>query len=476
MTALVPTIGLEIHVQLRTRSKIWCACPVDFGAPPNTQVCPVCLGHPGSLPVLNREAVRLTARTGLLLDGEVATFSKHDRKSYFYPDMPKNYQITQYDQPLVRGGCLEIETAAGKRVIRLNRIHLEEDVGKSNHFANSSGMDFNRAGTPLMEIVTEADLHSPDEALDFLTRLKQVLVYGGVTHGNLEQGNIRCDVNTSVAPAGAERLGVKTEIKNMNTFRGVHRALTYEIQRQIDELGRGGRIVQETRRWDDDLGITQSMRVKEHAHDYRYFPDPDLPPVVLEPAQIEAWRAELPERPDAKRARFVTELQLPEYDAGVLAAEAPVADYFEAVVRACGRPKEASNWVMGALLRLLTETGSDLSACRCTPENLAAIIGLVEKQTLNRGQAKELFALLFAEGGEAEAVARARGMVQVSDAGELEKWVESALAAHPASVADYRAGKKAALQHLMGQVMRLSKGKANPQTVAKLLAERLGGG
>jgi aspartyl-tRNA(Asn)/glutamyl-tRNA(Gln) amidotransferase subunit B len=471
----IAAIGLETHVQLRTRTKLFCGCPNRFGAEPNTLVCPVCLGLPGSLPVANREAIRLTARAGWMLGGRVQRVSRFDRKSYFYPDMPKNFQISQYDLPLCVGGGLDIETNGARKTIRLTRIHLEEDVGKCLHFEASSGLDFNRAGTPLMEIVTEPDLASPDEALAFLLALKQILVYGGISDCNLEQGNLRCDVNCSVRPAGAAVLGVKTEIKNMNTFKGVHRALSYEIRRQIETLRAGGTICQETRRWDDAAGRTETMRTKEYAHDYRYFPEPDLLPVELDEALLEAWRAELPELPAARRERFVRDYGLPDYDAGVLTADPAVADYFEAAVRAGAPPKAASNWVMTEVLRAIGERGIEIGAVRVTPEALAGLLGMLERRRINGPTAKEVFAILFEQGGDPETIVREHGLDQVSDAGAVEDWAARAIEMHPNVAADFRAGKKPALQFLVGQVMKLSRGKADPRLAAEALRRRLEG-
>ncbi|MDF3128352.1 Asp-tRNA(Asn)/Glu-tRNA(Gln) amidotransferase subunit GatB [Kiritimatiellaeota bacterium B1221] len=470
----LPTIGLETHVQLNTRTKIWCGCKVDSSAEPNTHVCPVCMGYPGSLPVLNAEAVRKTVQTGLLLGCKIGLRSKHDRKSYFYPDMPKNYQITQYDEPLCLGGSLDIEVNGVKKTVHINRIHLEEDVGKSTHLRGTSGVDYNRAGTPLMEIVTEADMHSEDEAFAYLTALKRILQYGGVSHCNLEQGNIRCDVNISVAEVGSKTLGTKAEIKNMNTFRGVHRAAAYEIKRQIRAVETGTPLVQETRRWEDDQGMTTSMRSKEDAHDYRYFPDPDLAVITLTEAQVDAWRADLPELPEAKRLRFVEELGLPEYDAGVLVADVEVADYFEAVcASANGNAKSASNWVMTEVMRVLSERGQGASELNVSADALGKLILLVDKKVLNNSKAKEVFAVLLEEGGDPDAIVKDKGWAQVSDSSALESFVNQVIEENPSVVEDYRGGKGAALQFLMGQVMRLSKGKANPKMVLELLKERL---
>ena len=470
---MTPTIGLEIHCQLKTRSKMFCACSTAFGSPPNTQVCPVCLGYPGAMPVMNGEAIRLTVRTGLMLGCEIPEVSKFDRKSYFYPDMPKNYQISQYDQPLCVGGALTFDLEGAPRTVRLRRIHLEEDVAKNVHFAACSGVDFNRAGVPLMEIVTEADLHSADEAMAFLLALRQVILYAGVSDANLEEGNLRCDVNVSVAPAGQRELGVKAEIKNMNTFKGVHAALRCEIARQIEVLRTGGRIVQETRRWDPDAGVTESMRTKEDAHDYRYFPEPDLMPVVLAPETVTAWRASLPEAPAARRRRLAEEYGLPEYDAGVLTADRAVADYYEAAARQSPNPKAVSNWIMTEMLRLLSERQLSLADAKVAPAALARLVALVDAKTINSNTAKDVFALLFEQGGDPDAIVKAKGLAQVSDEGAIVDLARQVIAENARSAADYRAGKEAALKHLIGQVMRLSRGKANPQLAAEVLRREM---
>ncbi len=469
------TIGLEVHVQLATRTKMFCACRTDFGASPNTQVCPICLGYPGTLPVINEAAVRLTVLTGLMLGCRINPLSKFDRKNYFYPDVPKNYQISQYDQPFCLGGMVEIEIGGNHKSIHLTRIHLEEDVGKSMHTQNMSTLDFNRAGHPLMEVVTEPELDSPEEALAFLQSLKPILQYGGISPCNLEEGNLRCDVNCSVRPEGQATLGVKTEIKNLNTFKGVFQALQYEIVRQTDLLRAGKKIVQETRRWVTEQNITESMRSKEEAHDYRYFSDPDLMPVALTPEQIAKWRATLPELPRQRCARLVQQYGIPEYDARLLSADKDMADYFEETCRHTPYAKTASNWLMTEMLRLLAEKNMTIQQAAIRPEGLAALVRMVEEQVLNSNTAKEVFTVLFAQGGDPAAWVREKGLAQVSDAGALEAMVDKILAEHSKSAADFKTGKQAALQFLIGQAMRASKGKANPGRVRELLKIKLTG-
>ncbi|MFA5044103.1 MAG: Asp-tRNA(Asn)/Glu-tRNA(Gln) amidotransferase subunit GatB [Kiritimatiellia bacterium] len=468
------TIGLEVHVQLQTRTKMFCACRTDFGAAPNTQVCPVCLGYPGALPVINQEAIRLTVMTGLMVGSRINPWSKFDRKNYFYPDMPKNYQITQFDQPLCIGGAVEIDCRGQTRSVRLTRIHLEEDVAKNMHIRDQSRVDFNRAGHPLMEIVTEPDMHSPEEAFAFLLALKQILVYGLISPCNLEEGNLRCDVNCSVRPEGQTTLGTKTEIKNMNTFKGVHQALTHEIQRQVAALAAGESIVQETRRFDSDRGVTESMRTKEDAHDYRYFPDPDLMPVTLTDEQIEAWKSMLPELPRQRCERLEREYALPAYDAKVLSADKYVADFFEEAARGAANPKTVSNWIMTEMMRLLAEKELEIRQAKITPRALAGLIGLLESHAINSAGAKTIFAVLFEKGGDPAELVGQLGLAQVSDTGALEAWVRQAVEGNPKSVSDYRSGKEAAFKFLMGQIMRFSKGKANPQIVQDLLKKQLG--
>ena len=469
------TIGLETHVQLKTHTKMFCGCSLRFGAEPNTNVCPVCLGYPGALPVMNREAIRLTVMSGLMLGCEINRLSTFDRKNYFYPDMSKDYQISQNGHPLCLGGGVTIDTPQGPRPIRINHIHLEEDAAKINHYANFSGVDFNRCGTPLMEIVSEPDLATPDEAMAYLLALKQILVYAGVSDCNLEEGNMRCDVNISIRPEGQEQLGTKVEIKNMNTFKGIHAALEYEISRQLYAVTHGIAIVQETRRWEPDQGETQSMRSKENAHDYRYFPEPDLVPVALGAEQIEAWRASLPELPSARRVRMMAEYGIPEYDAGVLADNKENADFFEAAARLCEPRlgKTVSNWFMTEIMRLLSESGRPITGCPLTPAALAELVALVDTRVINGPTAKEILPEIFREGGMPGPLVKARGLGQVSDAAALEGFVDQAFDANPKSVDDYKAGKKAAAGFLVGQVMKLSKGKADPQQVGTLVAEKL---
>ncbi len=486
-------IGLEIHVQLDTRSKMFCACGTDFGAPPNTLVCPVCLGYPGALPVINAAAVRLTVLAGMMLGCRINPRSKFDRKHYFYPDMPKNYQISQYDQPLCLGGSLSFAlgresgaalpggapAAEQSGTVRLTRIHLEEDVAKNMHYRETSRVDFNRAGHPLMEIVTEPDLHSPEETFAFLLALKQILAYGGISQCNLEEGNLRCDINCSVRPAGQKNLGVKTEIKNMNTFKGVFQALQFEIARQMEVVNAGGTVRQETRRWLGDQGATASMRTKEDAHDYRYFPDPDLPPVEISAAQMEEWAQTLPELPRQRCARLEREYGITAYDARVLAADKHLADYFETAARlaAAARPpasaKAVANWMMTEMLRYLSEKDLEISRVSVTPAALAELAALAENQTINMPTAKSVFAALCESGGMPARIVDEQGLAQISDGGALMPVVERVLAEQPQSVEAFRSGKTAALQFLIGQVMRHCKGKANPRLARELLEKRL---
>jgi aspartyl-tRNA(Asn)/glutamyl-tRNA(Gln) amidotransferase subunit B len=449
-------IGLEIHVQLKTRSKMFCGCATEFGAEPNTRVCPVCLGYPGVLPVMNEDAIRKTILAGLMLGCEISRFSKWDRKNYFYPDMPKNYQISQYDLPLCKGGRL------GK--VGITRIHLEEDVAKSFHFETTSGVDFNRAGTPLMEIVSEPDIRSGQEAFDYMTALKEIMINGGVSDCDMEKGQLRCDANVSVRPVGQTELGEKIEIKNMNSISGVKRALEYEIARQTSALQRGEKLQQETRRWDDDAGKTYVMRTKEYAHDYRYFPEPDLMPVVVSDAMLDEIRKLVPELPEARRQRFITQYGLPEYDAGVLVSNAALADFFE---KAAGQnPKAAANWIM---------TVSDITATPIQPAQITELIAAIDAGQISGKQGKDVFAEMLASGKSPSVIIREKGLAQLSDTGAIEAFADQAIAGHPKSVADFKAGNAAALNALVGQVMKLSQGKANPKLVSEILRRKLQG-
>ncbi|MGD0016905.1 MAG: Asp-tRNA(Asn)/Glu-tRNA(Gln) amidotransferase subunit GatB [Verrucomicrobiia bacterium] len=467
-------IGLEVHVQVKTASKMFCGCAVDFGAPPNTQVCPVCLGYPGSLPVMNEEAVRKTVLAGLMLGCDIARLSKWDRKNYFYPDMPKNYQISQYDLPLCRGGVVDIKLDDGEtRRIRLTRIHLEEDVAKNSHFETTSGVDFNRAGLPLMEIVSEPDLHSPDEAFAYLTALKEILVSGGVSDCDMEKGQLRCDCNVSVRPAGQKELGAKVEIKNMNTISGVRRALAYEVPRQIAALEKGEKISQETRRWDDAPGVTSVMRVKEYAHDYRYFPEPDLVPVSVTDGMLAGIQKLLPELPEAKRERFVKQYGLPEYDAGVLVADMALAAYYEQAVIRSKNPKAVSNWVMTELLGKLAEAKQTITHCPIAPQQLAELVALIDGGQISGKIGKDVFAEMFASGKSPSLIVKEKGLMQVSDTAAIEAFVDEAIASNPKSVADFKAGNQAAINFLKGHVMKLSHGKVNPRLVGEILLSKL---
>jgi aspartyl-tRNA(Asn)/glutamyl-tRNA(Gln) amidotransferase subunit B len=466
-------IGLETHVQLKTQSKMWCGCANEFGASPNTHVCPVCLGLPGVMPVPNEEALRLTALTGLLLNCEITAYAKFDRKNYFYPDMPKNYQITQYDRPSTKNGLVEFEFEGKLAQVRINRAHLEEDVGKSFHFDRQSGLDFNRAGVPLLEIVTEPDITSPDMAYAYLEALKEILIHGGVSDCDMEKGMVRCDVNVSVRPIGQKELGMKIEIKNMNSFSGARRALEYEIPRQIDTLRQGGKLAQETRRWEDSTGMTEIMRTKEEAHDYRYFPEPDLMPLAPTPEWLAAVRARQVELPLAKKRRLMTQYQLPASDADTFVNDTPLARYFEAAATGAKNPKALANWVINNLRAKMAEAQITLADLKFPAASILSLIELVDAGKISSKIAQEVFAEMFASGETPEQVVTRKGLIQVSDTGAIEKFCDEAIAANPRSVADYQAGKAAALNFLKGQVMKLSKGKANPGLAGQVLERKL---
>jgi aspartyl-tRNA(Asn)/glutamyl-tRNA(Gln) amidotransferase subunit B len=466
-------IGLETHVQLKTKSKMWCGCINEFGAPPNTQVCPVCLGLPGVLPVANDEALRLTVLTGYLLNCSISEHAKFDRKNYFYPDMPKNYQVTQYDQPSTKGGHVEFEFGGSLARVRITRAHLEEDVGKNFHFERNSGVDFNRAGVPLMEIVSEPEITSADMAYEYLCALKEILMYGGISDCDMEKGMVRCDVNISVRPKGEQQLGAKIEIKNMNSFSGVRKALEYEIPRQIGVLSKGGKLHQSTRRWDDGAGITEEMRSKEQAHDYRYLPEPDLMP--FEPT--EQWLKEVSERvvelPLTRKRRLMLDYQLPASDAQTFVWDAALGRYFETVAKDAKNPKAAANWIINNLRAKLTETQAELGDIKFSPTAINDLVELVDSGKINSRIAQEVFGEMFQTGEAPGRIVERKGMAQVSDTGALEQFCEQAIAANPGPAADFRAGKGAALNFLKGQVMKLSKGKANPALVGEILERKL---
>lgn len=466
-------IGLEVHVEMKTNSKIFCPCSTRFGGEPNTNVCPVCLGLPGVLPVLNKKVVELAMQAGLALNCTIAGFSKFDRKNYYYPDLPKNYQISQYDLPIASCGHLEIEVNGIKKPVGITRVHMEEDAGKLMHEGRHSLIDYNRTGVPLMEIVSEPELRSPEEAKAYLENLKLILQYIDVSDCKMEEGSLRCDANVSVMPVGSTKFGTKTEIKNLNSFRAVQRALEFEINRQIDELASGGRIIQETRAWDENKGITFSMRSKEQAHDYRYFPDPDLVPLVIDGDWVEKMRQNLPELPQARRERLVRDYGLPDYDAGVITGSKALADFFDECVLLYPDAKTVSNWVMGELLRLLNSSNVEIQKAKISPHGLAELLKLIEIGTISGKLAKTIFEEIFASGKMPAEVIHEKGLSQISDTGEIAAVVIKVLSANPSVVQDFKAGKEKALGFLVGQVMKETMGKANPAVVNQLLKERL---
>lgn len=470
-------IGLEVHVELSTESKIFCGCSTQFGAPPNTNTCPICLGHPGVLPVLNRRAVEYAMKAALALNCEIAEHTKFDRKNYFYPDLPKAYQISQYDQPIGQNGWIEIEIDGQKKRIGIIRLHLEEDAGKSMHQEGGFDtlVDFNRVGVPLIEIVSAPDIRSPEEARLYLEKLRSILLYTEVSDVKMEEGSLRCDANISLRPVGQKEFGTKTELKNMNTFSGVQRALEYEVKRQAALLDAGEKVIQETRRWDEGRKETIAMRSKEEAHDYRYFPEPDLVRLQIPREWVEEIRNSIPELPDSRKTRYVREYGLPDYDAGVITASKKLADYFEAAVATGADAKSISNWIMVELLGYMNKNNLEIDQVNMTPENLAKMVQLIEKGTISGKIAKTVFTEMLESGKDPETIVKEKGLVQISDEGAIREIVEKVIAANPQSVNDYRNGKERALGFLVGQVMKETKGKANPQLVNKLLVEILNG-
>ena len=472
-------MGLEIHAQLKTNSKLFCSCPTEFGAEPNTQVCPICLGMPGVLPVVNKKAVEYAVRMALATGCTINEKSVFARKNYFYPDLPKGYQISQFDLPLAEHGHLEIEVDGNTKRIGITRIHMEDDAGKLLHAdtsedEGSSLVDLNRTGTPLIEIVSEPDIRSPEEASAYFKAIRDILVYLDVCDCNMEEGSLRCDVNTSVRPVGQKEFGTRTELKNMNSFKFIRDAAVYDINRHIEAIEDGEKIIQETRLCDVAKGVTRSMRTKEEAHDYRYFPDPDLLPLMVDATLISEARGALPELPAEKKARFVTEYKLPPYDAGVLTAQKAVADWFEECVGITKDAKTVSNWVMGELMRLLKETGEEIGETKVTPKGLAALLTLLKDGAINAKQAKEVFEEIFKTGKDGAAIVEDKGFKQVSDEGDLEKVIDEILAANAENVERYKAGQDKLMGFFVGQVMKATKGQGNPGVVNKLLKKKLG--
>ena len=472
-----PVIGLEVHAQLKTKSKIFCGCSTSFGAPPNTNTCQVCLGMPGVLPVLNKKVVEYTIKMALATHCTITSPNRFARKNYFYPDLPKGYQISQFELPIAEHGWLEVEDGGRTKRIGITRIHMEEDAGKLIHDVHKplSYVDLNRTGVPLMEIVSEPDIRSPEEATAYLKKLHAILRYLDICDGNMQEGSFRCDANISLRPVGREKFGIRTELKNMNSFRNVQRALEYEIRRQRDILLDGGEVVQETLLWDADRNVTNSMRGKEEAHDYRYFPDPDLIPVVIDENWIENTRKTLPELPDERRQRFISALGMPEYDAEVLTSSKDLADYFEAALEVYPQAKKLSNWMMTELMRELKgEDSIDIEGCPITPQNLGLLLAMIDKGTISGKIAKAVFMDMLASGKDPETLVKEKNLVQVSDEGELLAIVREIIAANPGQVAEYRAGKTKLMGYFVGQLMQKTKGRANPKLANQLLSQELG--
>jgi aspartyl-tRNA(Asn)/glutamyl-tRNA(Gln) amidotransferase subunit B len=475
-----PVIGLEVHAQLETLSKIFCGCSTAFGEKPNTQTCPVCTGQPGSLPVVNRKAVEFAIKLGLATSCRIAPYSLFARKNYFYPDLPKGYQISMYEYPLAEEGFIEIVVEGKKKRIQIIRIHMEEDAGKLKHgetpeTASFSYVDFNRTGVPLVEIVSGPDIRSPQEAGDYLRKLRAILQYLEICTGDMEKGTFRCDANISVRPKGQKEFGTRTELKNMNSFRNVEKALEYEIKRQIAVLEDGDKVIQETRLWDVDQGISISMRGKEEAHDYRYFPDPDLVPLRIEERWVEEIRKSLPELPDEKKERFIEKYQIPEYDAEIVTSTKAMAAYYEESVRLFPEPKTVSNWMMGELLRELKHDDREIDQCPVTPQHLAEMLLMIKKGTISGKIAKDVFEEMYRTGERPEKIVRDKGWIQILDEGEIEKAIERAMEANPTQVEDYRKGKEKLFGFFVGEVMKQTKGKANPKLVNEWLKKKLKG-
>ena len=472
-------IGLEVHTELQTTTKIFCGCKTSFGAEPNTNVCPVCLGLPGVLPVLNKRVLEFAVRAGLALNCEISRFSKFDRKNYYYPDLPKNFQTSQFDLPICERGHLDIEVNGEKKQIRITRAHMEEDAGKLVHHGTSitdsdySLVDYNRTGTPLLEIVTEPDMRSAKEAVAYLEKMRAILQYIGISDCRMEEGSLRCDANVSVRPVGQKELGTKTEIKNINSFKGVEKAIEYEALRQAEILEDGGKIIQETRTWDEKEGVTKSMRTKEEANDYRYFPEPDLAPFTVSEEYIEDIRKTLPELPDERRERYIANFGLSSTDAQYMTNDKDTSDYFEKVVAAGADPKPSVNWIMGEFASQLSNAGIEIAKAPVTPENLAKLLALIAKGTISGKIAKKVFAEMWKDGADPEEIVKAQGLVQISDTGALKELVVKVIANNPKAVEDFKAGKKKAVGALVGQIMKETKGKANPKVINELLNDEL---
>ena len=475
MKEYITSIGLEVHVELATKTKIFCSCSTAFGGAPNSHTCPVCTGMPGSLPVLNKQVVEYAMAVGLATNCDITRYSKFDRKNYFYPDNPQNYQISQLYLPICRNGRVHIKTAAGEKDVRIHEIHMEEDAGKLIHdeWEDVTLVDFNRSGVPLIEIVSEPDMENADEVIAYLEKLRMTVQYLGASDCKLNEGSMRADVNLSVRPVGCDVLGTRTEMKNLNSFKAIARAINGERERQIELLEEGKKVVQETRRWDDNKEYSYAMRSKEDAKDYRYFPDPDLTPIHISEAWIKEIKAKEPEFKEAKQARYIREFSLPEYDADLITSHKKLADIFEETIALGAAPKEVSNWLMVEAMRLLKEQEMDFDEISFSPSNLAKLIALIENQTINRTAAKEVFEVIFKEDIDPEKYVEEHGLKMTNDTGELEAIVKEAIEKSPKAVEDYRNGKEKALGAIVGQVMKASRGKANPQTVNKLIREML---